>query len=76
MIDKNLYEKIKKLTRTDYELHDYICDSDDFSCMLEDLIYIIEDLKDKIDNLEEDIRENYRPIPYTEQIGYNERDFY
>ena len=76
MIEKELYDKAVKLTKTDYQLKNYICNEETFNWIIDDLIYLVEDLKDKIDNLEEDIRENYRPIPYTEQIGYNDRDFY
>lgn len=32
-------------------------------------------LAEKYGELEEDIRENYRPIPVMEQVGMSERDF-
>lgn len=35
----------------------------------------IEYLKEAYERLEEDIRENYRPIPVMEQVGMSERDF-
>ena len=76
MIEKELYDKAVKLTKTDYQLKNYICNEETFNWIIDDLIYIIEDLKDKIDNLiyiiedlkdkidnlEEDIRENYKYI--------------
>lgn len=47
-----------------------------------DLISVIEDLdgkikhwKEKYEDLEEDLRENYRPIPYAEQVCVSDRDF-
>lgn len=47
-----------------------------------DLIGVIEDLdgevehwKEKYEDLEEDLRENYRPIPYAEQVCVSDRDF-
>ena len=47
-----------------------------------DLISVIEDLdgeiehwKEKYQDLEEDLRENYKPIPYAEQVGVSDRDF-
>lgn len=47
-----------------------------------DLISVIEDLdgeiehwKEKYQDLEEDLRENYRAIPYNEQVGVYDSDF-
>lgn len=47
-----------------------------------DLISVIEDLdceveywKEKYEDLEADLRENYRAIPYNEQVGVSDRDF-
>lgn len=76
MIEKELYDKVVKLTKTNYQLKDYMCNDEIFNWIIDDLIYLIEDLKDEINNLEEDIEDNYRPIPYEEQIGYNPKDFY
>ena len=49
----------------------------------EEILEIIEEMEDEIEtlkkektDLEDDIRDNYKPISYAEQIGYNERDFY
>lgn len=42
---------------------------------IEDLDGIIEDWKEKYQDLEEDLRENYKPIPYSEQVGVSDRDF-
>ena len=35
----------------------------------------IGDLISVIEDLEEDLRENYRPIPYAEQVCVSDRDF-
>lgn len=42
---------------------------------IEDLDSTIEHWKEKYEDLEEDLRENYRPIPYAEQVCVSDRDF-
>ena len=49
---------------------------------IEDLLGCIEDLdgeiehwKEKYEELEEDLRDNYRPIPYSQQVCVSDRDF-
>ena len=43
--------------------------------VIEDLDGEVENWKEKYQDLEEDIKENYRPIPYSEQVGVSDRDF-
>ena len=50
---------------------------------INELFAIIDDLKGDINHLQEefddykaDVKDNYKPISYAEQIGYNECDFY
>lgn len=45
---------------------------------INEILGLFEDLKDDYDSLEEefedfkqDVEDNYKPIPYEEQIGYN-----
>lgn len=47
---------------------------DELLSVIEDLDDENESLKDQINNLEEDIRENYRPISPSEMYGVSERD--
>lgn len=42
---------------------------------IEDLDGEVENWKEKYEDLEEDLRENYKPIPYAEQVGVSDRDF-
>lgn len=42
---------------------------------IEDLDAAIENWKEKYEDLEEDLRENYKPIPYAEQVCVSDRDF-
>lgn len=43
---------------------------------LEDYYCEIESLKEQIEFMEQDIRNNYKPINKYEELGMNERDFY
>ena len=42
---------------------------------IEDLDGEIEHWKEKYQDLEEDLRENYKPIPYAEQVCVSDSDF-
>lgn len=42
---------------------------------IEDLDGEIEHWKEKYQDLEEDLRDNYRAIPYNEQVCVSDRDF-
>lgn len=42
---------------------------------IEDLDGEIEHWKEKYQDLEEDLRENYKPIPYAEQVCVRDSDF-
>lgn len=75
-LDKELYEKVSNLTRTDYEGlypkdpdEEYVIVFDDkIEAMLENLICKIDDLEEKIEDIIEDRDTNYRRIPVKEQI--------
>ena len=43
--------------------------------VIEDLLCEVGNWKEKYEDLKEDLRENYRPIPYAEQVGVSDRDF-
>lgn len=49
----------------------------------EEILGIIEEMEDeivslnkKISDMEDDIRDNYKPIPLSEMYGVSDRDFY
>lgn len=44
--------------------------------IIDDLKGDINHLQEEFDDYKEDVRDNYKPISYAEQIGYNECDFY
>lgn len=41
----------------------------------EELLNEIEHLKEELENFEQQVRDNYKPVSYAEQVGFNERDF-
>lgn len=42
---------------------------------IEELDDTVDYLEDKIRDMEQDIEDNYKRIPYSEQVGISERDF-
>ena len=78
-LDNNELEKINrvaKITSTDYEVLGNFVPVESLVAMVEDLLLEIDGLEEKIRDREQEIEDNYEPISYAEQIGYNERDFY
>ena len=72
-IDSNLYEKIKDITMTDYEIEGEYLPVDSVIPMLQDLLYEIENKEEKIEDLKKDMVDNYRPLTNSELIGDVER---
>ena len=72
-IDKRLLNQIER--KLDVSFNPALISEGDVMDILEELVNMIDDLEEKIKHLEQDIEDNYRPISYAEQIGYNERDF-
>lgn len=65
---KELLEKVSKITRYKYE-------EGDLYAALEDMLDAYKYLEEEYNDLEEDLQDNYRPIPYAEQVGISNRDF-
>ena len=88
-LDRELYEKVSKITGTEYKV-DYpkehyddfgeanviIRDDYQIESMLEDLILEIHRLEERIDDIIEDRKENYRRIDVASQYNINENDFH
>lgn len=75
-INKKLREKIEEITKTDYEFKEDYLPSENIMSVIESLIYEIDYLKEKNEDLEQDIKDNYRPVSISEQCGISDRDFY
>lgn len=74
-IDENLKTKIENITGIDYDFKGNYLPSESITSIFEDLISEIDRLEEKYSNLERNLEDNYRPIPVSEQVGYNEKDF-
>ena len=83
-IYKDLYERIKKITLTDYEAQ-YTKDPDDdyvwilsesvMNDILDNLVYELDHQIEMYEDLKQDIEDNYRKIPVSEQVGISDKDF-
>lgn len=77
-----ILDKASKITLTDYDIkwfdaeniNGYI-DTDSLIAIIEDLICEVDHLEEKIEDMEQDIQDNYRPIPVAEQVDISDRDF-
>ena len=68
--------KASEITLTDYELIGNFAPVERLINVIEDLLIELDKAEEKIKEIERDRDENYKPISYAEQVGYNERDFY
>ena len=80
-ISKELYMRISDKTNTDYEgiiLSDdlFYVEPEVIESMFEDMFCEIDSLEEKIEDMEQDIRDNYKPLSPYEMYGMSERDFY
>lgn len=78
----SILEKASKITSTDYEIKWFDAENIDGYIDVETLIYIIEDLicevdrlQEELEDMEQDMQDNYKPIPLAEQVGISDRDF-
>ena len=75
-IEDEMLKRIQGITLTDYgEKLGYV-PAESATDIIADLILEIDRLEEKIEDIEQDRDDNYKPISYAEQVGYNERDFY
>ena len=80
-ISKKIYDRVSDITGIDYgaKILDEEClylDKYGVESMFEDLVCEINSLEEKIEDMEQDIRDNYKPISKYEEIGMSERDFF
>lgn len=76
-LNESEYQRIQtvsNLTNTDYELNGSFIPVENLMSVIEDLVYELNNLEEKYKDLEEDLEENYKPIPVD--LGISDRDFY
>lgn len=74
-IDEELLERIQNITNVDYGAEGDFISYLAVESIIEDLLIELDTLQEKYNDLEQDIEDNYRPIPVSEQYGISERDF-
>lgn len=70
-----IFKKIIKKTNTNYKIKNNLLPIENVVEIIEDLLNEINSLNEKLEDLENDVRENYRPIPVAEQYGISDEDF-
>lgn len=70
-----IFKEIEEKTQTDYEIERNLLPLENVMGIVEDLLSEINSLNEKLEDLENDVRENYRPIPVSEQYGISDEDF-
>ncbi len=84
-VDEDNYwilKKAEKITGTDYDIRwfdaeniDGYIDTQNICPMIEDLLIEIDRLQEELDDMQENIKENYKHIPVSEQVGISNKDF-
>ena len=68
-LKQDLIDKIEEITCTDYERKGDYIPAENIDIMIYDLLCEIDRLNEKIEDMENDIRDNYRPISNEEMYG-------
>lgn len=72
---KKINEASEK-TYSDYELVGDFIPVENLMAAIEDLLVEVGRLEEKYKDLEQNLEDNYKPISYSEQVGYREEDYY
>lgn len=72
-IDYNLKNDLEEIVG--YKIEPMTLEEDDVISLLEDLVGKYRTLEEKLENTKQDLEDNYRPVPISEQVGINDRDF-
>lgn len=68
-------KKVEKITLTDYKRDGMYVPVEELFFMIEDLLIELDKAEERYNDLEEQVRENYRPIPVAELYGISDKDF-
>lgn len=72
-IDYKLKKDISEIVG--YEIEPMTLEEDDVIGILEDLVGKYRTLEEELENTKQDLEDNYRPVPISEQVGISDRDF-
>lgn len=75
---ENIYIDMREQghTLSNYFKNKDLVSVEDILTEFEQVIDDKEALQEKFDDFKRDVEDNYKPISYAEQVGFNERDFY
>ena len=75
--DKELerFKEVSDITITDYDFKGNFVPVVTLMAMVEDLLIAIHERDDMIVQMEENVKENYKRIPISEQVGIDDKDF-
>lgn len=78
----DILERASKMTATEYEIKWFDAENisgyistDNLLSIIEDLMCEVDRLQEELEDMEQDIQDNYRPIPVAEQVGISDKDF-
>ena len=74
-LEDETLKRIQSITLTDYEAKLGYVPAESVTEIIADLLLEIDRLEEKYKDFEKEVEENYEPISYAKQVGYNERDF-
>ena len=72
-IDYNLKNDLEEIVG--YKIVPMTLEEDDVISLLENLVGKYRTLEEKLENTKQDLEDNYRPVPISEQVGISDRDF-
>lgn len=75
---ENIYIDMREqgFTLSNYFKNKDLVSVEDILSELEEVIDELEDVKEKFKDYQREVEDNYKPISYAEQVGFNERDYY
>lgn len=80
VIDKKIYDKVVDITYTGYKPlieneNGVLLSENSVMAMFEEMISQVDYLQEQYDDLEQDLHDNYRPLPMSEYTGdsYDDR---
>ena len=75
--DLKMLRDIERLTNTDFKIDDENrIETEKLLSVIEELYYSFKHLFEEIEDIKQDRDENYKPIPYKDQVGISDKDFY
>lgn len=72
---KELLNEIEEITNTNYNFNGDYSNVEKLISIIDDLLIEVRKAQEKLNELENDLNENYRPVPVAEQVAISNNDF-